>query len=235
MSDWAMKRFWTEVTVTPKDTGFVIELDGRGVKTPAKAPLVAPTQALADLIAAEWRAQEGSVDPNTMPATRMANAAIDRVTVQHREVAEMLAAYGDSDLTCYRADYPEALVARQAAAWDPALEWAAETFGARLAPRTGLMHDPQEDAALAALAAEVHAMDAFRLATFHDLVSLTGSLVLGLAATRDWRPADAIWDASRIDETWQEEKWGEDEEATRQSTLKRIDFLNAKRHWDALD
>ena len=87
MSDWAMKRFWTEVTVTPKDTGFVIELDGRGVKTPAKAPLVAPTQALADLIAAEWRAQEGSVDPNTMPATRMANAAIDRVTVQHREVA----------------------------------------------------------------------------------------------------------------------------------------------------
>lgn len=232
MSEWALKRFWTEAKPAVTDLGYAIELDGRRVKTPAKAALIVPTPALAEVIAAEWNAQDGTVDPTSMPATRLANAAIDRVAQAHAEVAEMIAAYGDSDLTCYRAEHPQGLVQRQAEAWDPALDWAADRYGARLEPRTGLMHAPQDSAALAVLAAEVHAMDNFHLAAFHDLVSLSGSLILGLAAAHDWRPAEEIWALSRIDESWQEQQWGEDEEATRLAGLKHADFLNAKRHWN---
>lgn len=232
MSEWALKRFWTEAKPAVTDLGYAIELDGRRVKTPAKVALIVPTPALADVIAAEWNAQEGAVDPTSMPATRLANAAIDRVANAHAEVAEMIAAYGDSDLTCYRADHPDGLVRRQAEAWDPALDWAADHFGARLAPRTGLMHAPQDPAALARLSEAVHALDNFRLAAFHDLVSLSGSLILGFAAALDWRPAEEIWQLSRIDELWQEEQWGPDDEATRLAGLKHADFLNAKRHWD---
>ncbi|GGE17110.1 ATPase [Primorskyibacter flagellatus] len=233
MSEWAARRFWKAAAVTEGPEGFGIALDGRGVRTPAKAPLIVPTRALAEAIAAEWAAQGDTVDPRTMPATRGANAAIDKVAVQHAEVADMLAAYGDSDLLCYRADAPDELVARQAEGWDPMLDWAAETYGARLETRTGIMHDPQPASALARLAAEVHGMTAFELAAFHDLVSLSGSLVLGLAATRNAESAERLWDLSRIDEVWQAEQWGADEDAEQAAAVKRESFLNAKRFYDA--
>ena len=140
---WTAKRFWTDATVEEAAQGFTVRLDGRAVKTPAKAELVVPTTAMAEAIAQEWQAQDEVIDPNSMPVTRSANAAIDKVTAQFKEVADMLAAYGDSDVTCYRADTPDSLVARQAAAWDPLLEWAAVTFGARLFPVQGVMHAPQ--------------------------------------------------------------------------------------------
>lgn len=135
MSEWEMKRFWTNVSVDQADTGHRVLLDGRKVRTPAKAELILPTQAMAQAVAEEWDAQSDVLDPRNMPCTRSANAAIDRVVPQIAEVAEMLAAYGDSDLLCYRADSPQALVARQAESWDPALDWAAEALGARLEPR----------------------------------------------------------------------------------------------------
>lgn len=134
MSEWKQKRFWKTVGVEPEGAGFAVALDGRRVKTPAKAPLVVPTQAMAGAIAAEWDAQVEVVDPLSMPNTRSANAAIDKVTIQFAEVADMLAEYGDSDLLCYRAETPEELVARQSENWDAALDWAAEALGARLAP-----------------------------------------------------------------------------------------------------
>lgn len=233
MSEWKQKRFWSDVAVVQTDGGFSVALDGRSVKTPAKALLNLPSRPMAEAVAAEWDAQtEDGVDPNTMPATRSANAAIDKVAVQHGEVADMLAAYGDSDLLCYRADSPKELVDRQARAWDPALDWAAEALGVRLDPRVGLMHRPQEATGQARLAAQVHAMSPFQLAAFHDLVSLTGSLILGFAAARDWRDADAVWALSRIDETWQEEQWGPDEEAQAVAARKRQEFLHAKRFFD---
>ena len=232
MSEWAPKRFWTETTVTEGDAGFGIALDGRPVKTPAKAALLVPTRALAEAIAAEWDAQAETVDPRTMPVTRGANAAIDKVSRQHTEVAEMLAAYGDSDLTCYRADAPMSLVARQAEGWDPLLDWVEETYGVRLEPRTGVMPVPQPPETLARLAREVHAMTPFALTGFHDLVSLSGSLVIGLAATRDLQPIDVLWDLSRIDETFQAEEWGVDEEAAEAEAIKRASFLRAKQFFD---
>lgn len=232
MSDWKPKRFWTESVVVTTDGGHTVELDGRRVKTPAKAALILPTHAMAQAVAAEWDAQETEVDPTTMPFTRSANAAIDKVQIQHAEVADMLADYGDSDLLCYRATYPEALQQRQAAQWDPALDWAAEVLNARLVPVAGVLHQPQPAEALQILRQQVHGLDAFQLAAFHDLVSLSGSLILGFAAARGWRSADEIWEISRLDENWQVEQWGHDDEAHTVAETKKAAFLHAKRFFD---
>mgnify|MGYP006302085501 CR=1 FL=1 len=231
MSEWAAKRFWKAAKVVAQEPGFAVLLDGRAVKTPAKTALIVPTEGMAQEIAAEWDAQEDRINPLTMPFTRSANAALDKVRLQQAEVAAMLAAYGDSDLLCYRADSPEALVSRQAEAWDPLLDWAAARFGARLIPRTGVMHSPQDAAALTRLAEEVQKMTAFQLAAFHDLVGLSGSLVLALAVADGHLAGDAAWPLSRIDETWQEEQWGADEEASAMATRKQEEFLHAERFY----
>ena len=228
MSTWKSKRFWKEATASKTDGGFTVTLDGRAVKTPAKRALVMPSMALARAVAAEWDAQVEEVNPQTMPVTRASNAAIDKVAEQQTEVADLIAAYGDSDLLCYRADGPEGLIARQAEAWDPLLDWAADTFDARLTPIVGLMPQPQNPDALSKLSAQVHAMDAFTLTAFHDLVGLSGSLIIGFAALRGHGDIETLWQTSRIDELWQEEQWGEDEEAQKMSAAKRDQFFAAK-------
>lgn len=227
MSDWKAKRFWKQAQVVEVEDGFAIELDNRPVKTPAKRPLHVPTFAMAKVIAAEWDAQEKEIKPHTMPATKTANAAIDKVAVQHAEVADMLAAYGDADLLCYRAESPEALVARQGEQWDPMLDWADTTLGARLQTRVGVIHAPQDSAVLDRLRALTHGFTAFELAAFHDLVSLSGSLILGFAATHGARDIEDLWAISRLDETWQAEQWGQDDEAEAQAALKKSSFLHA--------
>lgn len=227
MSEWALKRFWQNAEVTGTEGGYAVTLDGRGVRTPAKTPLVVPTEALAREIAREWGEQQDRVDPDTMPYTRMANSALDKVAPQHAEVAGMLASYGDSDLLCYRADHPEGLAERQRQGWDPLLDWAHEALGARVSPVVGVMHRPQDTTALDRLAAEVHGQSSFALAAFHDLVSMSGSLVLGLAVVRGASPPEEAWALSRIDETWQEEQWGLDEDAAEIAHRKRGEFLHA--------
>ncbi|SHJ78598.1 Chaperone required for the assembly of the F1-ATPase [Shimia gijangensis] len=229
MSGWAKKRFWKDATVEQNGNQFTIKLDGRGVKTPAKSDLLVPTQAMADAIAAEWQAQEGEIAPLSMPVTRSANAAIDKVAHQHSEVADMLAEYGGSDLLCYRATQPEALIARQAAAWDPLLDWADSTLGARLKTVSGIMHEAQDQGALTVLKRRVHVFSNFELAAFHDLVALSGSLVLGFAAVHGLRPIEEIWTLSRVDENWQEEQWGHDDEASALAETKRQAFLHAEK------
>lgn len=229
MSEWKAKRFWKESRIVAAQAGFAVELDGRPIKTPTKQPLILPTEAMAQAVAAEWDAQEGEIKPQTMPATRTANAAIDKVVPQQAEVADMLAAYGDADLLCYRAESPEALAERQRSQWDPLLDWAAEALGARLAPRAGVMHAPQDPSALAVLRERTHALGPFELAAFHDLVSLSGSLVIGFAAAEGHREAEELWQISRLDELWQAEQWGADEEAEAQAAIKRAAFLHADR------
>ncbi len=224
-----IKRFWKAAKVLETAAGFTVTLDDRPLRTPAKAALILPSRALAKAVAAEWDAQRDEVDPLNMPLTRMANAAIDKVAVQRAEVADMLAAYGDADLLCYRATTPQSLVARQAAVWDPLLDWADEALGARLTPVAGIMHRPQDAGALAILAGRVHAFTPFQLAAFHDLVSLSGSLVIGFAATQGFLTPQALWECSRVDEDWQIEQWGQDDEAAAQSALKKQAFLDAIR------
>ncbi len=231
MSNWAPKRFWSSVTVTKEPDGYGILLDAKPVNTPSKTRLIVPTRGLADLIAAEWQAQEGKVDPRQMPATRAANSALDKVRPQQAEVAGVIAAYGESDYLCYRAVTPAELVARQAAALDPVLDWAAAILGARLVSGPGVVPIAQDRNAIHILRDRVHAMDHFALTAFHDLVSLSGSLILGFAViTTAWTP-DQVWSLSRIDEDWQAEIWGADDEATAHAALKRAAFLDAARFY----
>jgi len=227
MAEWKLKRFWKTATVEQTDDGFAVLLDGRSVKTPAKAGLIVPSKALAEKIASEWDAQEGDVNPEIMPFTRAANAAIDKVTLQFVEVADLIAAYGENDLLCYRAATPQELVDRQAAAWDPILDWANDVYGVRLATGQGVMHIAQPPSAIERLTQEVHALSPFQLTAFYDLVSLTGSLVLGFAIVNNRLGADAAWDLSRIDEIWQAEHWGQDEEALDLAETKRQALLSA--------
>ena len=231
MSDWQPKRFWKAAQAEACEGGFTVKLDGRPVRTPAKAALVLPTQAMADAIAAEWDAQEEVVDPRTMPVTRGANAAIDKVRIQRDEVIALLAEYGDSDLLCYRAAGPEALIIRLAKAWDPMLDWAADKLGARLFVGEGVMHVTQKRDALDKLTAEVAAFDDFALAGVHDLISLSGSLILALAVSKDAIPVQEAWQLSRLDEHWQIEQWGEDEEAAAAEAAKKAAFFDAARFY----
>lgn len=231
MSDWKPKRFWKMATATACDGGYTVMLDARPVRTPAKAALTVPTHAMAQAIAAEWDAQAGLVDPRTMPVTRGANAAIDKVRAQRAEVAALLAEYGDSDLLCYRAAEPEGLVKRQSDGWDPMLDWAAQHIDVRLFVGEGIVHVMQDPTALKRLHTEVAAFDDFALAAVHDLISLSGSLVLALAVTKDAISADDAWHLSRIDEHWQIEQWGADDDATASEMIKRAAFLDADRFY----
>ncbi|MFT6912236.1 MAG: chaperone required for assembly of F1-ATPase [Paracoccaceae bacterium] len=229
MADWAPKRFWTQTSVINEEGNWTVRLDNRPVKTPAKAPLVVPTEAMAQAIAKEWQAQGEKIDPRTMPMTRSANAAIDKVIPQMPQVVAMIAEYGTSDLLCYRAESPEGLIERQAVAWDPLLEWAASELNAPLKVMTGVMYAAQPDESLAALGRALAGFNAFEITAMGDLVSLSGSLVIGLAVARGLMPASELWDRSRIDENWQTEHWGFDDEAVAVASLKHGDFLHAAR------
>lgn len=229
MSDWKPKRFWKAATPEACDGGFTVTLDGRPIKTPAKAALIVPTRPLAEAVAQEWDAQTGLVDPRTMPVTRSANAAIDKVRTQRAEVIGLLSEYGGTDLLCYRAPAPDGLVARQRQAWDPLLDWAERDLQVRLAVGEGVMHVPQPDESLVRFQQELDAIDDFGLAAAHDLISLSGSLILALAVMRDHLDAARAWDISRIDEEWQIGQWGADEDAAAAAEVKRAAFLHAER------
>ena len=227
MTEWKLKRFWTEACVSEAEGGYAVLLDGRGVKTPAKASLVVPTGELARAIAEEWDAQEGTIDPTTMPFTRSANAAIDKVTHQFDEVVDLLAEYGETDLLCYRADSPVELKQRQADAWDPLLEWAKDAFGADLTPAAGVMFVEQPADSLKRLKSALMDQSAFQLTATYDLISISGSLILGLAVCSGKISALDAWELSRIDEIWQVEQWGEDEEATEVAQIKANSMQHA--------
>jgi chaperone required for assembly of F1-ATPase len=216
-----MRRFWKEVTVGLDRT---ISLDGRPVRTPDRVPLALPTPQLAQAVAEEWRAVGETIDPRAMQMTGLANAAIDRIAPDPGTFAAGLAAYGDSDLLCYRAGEPAPLVARQAAAWDPLLDWARERYDAHFETATGVMHRPQPRATLARLAEAVAALDPFRLAGLSPLVTVSGSLVIALALLEGAAGREEAWAAAQIDEAWQAEQWGEDTLAVQAREAHRADF-----------
>ncbi len=208
------KRFYKSAGVAPRDGGFALELDGRPARTPAKNPLVLPTRPLAELIAAEWDAQNETIDPFAMPATRIANSAIDGVRLKRREVRDEVVSYAGADLLCYRAGAPDSLVAAQAAAWDPALDWARDELGARFVLSEGVRHVAQPEPTLQAIGAALEAVDdPFALAALHVMTTLTGSALLALAVARARLSADEAWRAAHVDEDFQVSRWGEDAEA----------------------
>lgn len=205
-----MKRFYKAVDVS--DTNAVL-LDGKPVKTPQRLTLELPTRALAAAMAEEWRGQGEEIKPDTMPLTRLASTAID-IVAQHRgAVIEQIHSYANSDLLCYRAAEPAELVARQSAGWDPVLEWAAQSYGSKLAVISGVTHVEQPQDALAALRGALDQQSDFALAAMQTATTITGSLVLALALADNKLDGKQAFALSQIDETFQAEKWGRDAEA----------------------
>jgi chaperone required for assembly of F1-ATPase len=207
------KRFYKEVTVREDSGGFGVLLDGRSIKTPAGAPLLAPTRALGEAVAAEWQGQGDVLKPETMPLTKALNTALDRVAANRAALVDALAKYAESDLLCYRAEAPAELVRRQREAWDRWLAWAAGTIDARLAVTSGVTHIAQSDTALAAIRRAIEAHDVHRLVVLHAGITITGSAVLGLAFAVGAIGAEDALAAAEVDATHQAELWGRDAEA----------------------
>lgn len=219
-----MKRFYKQATAGP-DGGIL--LDGRPVRTPGRALLALPTPALAEAIAAEWAAQGEAIDPRAMPLTGLANAAIDRVASDPAAFAAPLAAYAETDLLCYRAESPPELIAAEAAAWDPLLDWARTRYDVHFELASGILHRPQPPATVTRLAEALLARDPFALVAFHPLVTIGGSLVAALAVAEGAVEAGAAFDATHLDELWQAEQWGEDWIATDAREARKRDFVRA--------
>ncbi len=229
-----MKRFYRETGSGARDGGFVVLLDGRPVRTPAKSLLSLPAQGLADAIAAEWDAQAEEVHPEEMPLMRHACMAIDRVAPQRDAVADEIAQYGQTDLLCYRADEPAALAGRQEELWNPLLDWLEESHGVRLAVTSGIMPVAQDAEGLQRLRKVVGAHDSFELAALQTLVSVSGSLVLGLAASVRHLDAAETWRLSRVDHDFQADRWGTDPEAARLAAAAESDLRAATRFLDLI-
>ncbi len=219
-----MKRFYKDASAAPVAGGWQITLDGRSVRTPARAALVVPTEALGRALAEEWQAQGDEIDPRSMPLTGLANAAIDRVEPDTAAFAQGLARYGESDLLCYRAEGPAALTARQSGTWDPLLAWARRRYDIDFEVAAGIMHRPQPAETLDRLARAVAARDAFQLAALSPLVTVSGSLVIALALAEAAIDLETGWRAATLDEHWQIEQWGEDPEAVAMLASRREDF-----------
>ncbi len=215
------KKFYTLATVTDE---LCIALDGRVVKTPLKAKLILPSQALADAVAAEWNAQVDVINPAAMPLTKLANTAIDRAGTERAFVAGQVVEFSSSDLVCYRAGEPEALAILQTTAWDPILRWAEAMMGAKFKVVTGVIHQAQDAATIAAVEKHVAALDKFRLTVAHNLTTLTGSALLGLMLVAGKISPDAGWQAAHVDEDFQIAVWGTDEEAAQRRVWRKTDF-----------
>lgn len=227
------KKFYTSAGVAEGPDGFGITLDGKQVRTPGKNLLAAPTRDLAEAIAAEWDAQGENIDPMSMPLTRLANSVIDGVAGNVQAVADDAAKYLETDLLYYRAGFPEALVARQAEHWDPVLRWAADTLGAHFILGEGVVHVCQPETAVAA-ARGVLPSEAWPVGAFHLVTTMTGSALLALALKNGVLDDAQVWAAAHVDEDWNSEKWGADEEVAARRASKFRDFEAAARVLKAL-
>ena len=228
------KRFYKIVEVAPRDEGFAVLLDGRQARTPLQSPLVLPTQALARLVAEEWAAQGEFIVFSDMAATRLAFTAIDRVPCAREATAQEAARYAGSDLLCYFAEAPRALIERQTAAWEPLLAWAEAELGLRMHRAAGVMHTPQPPETLARARTLAEALDHFTLAGLAFGVPLFGSFVLAEAVRRGRLGGAEAFDLSRVDETFQEEAWGVDAEAAARAERLRGEAVMLERWFQAL-
>lgn len=228
------KRFYTSATTAPAEGGHTVLLDGRPIRTPGKTPLVVPSPGFARALAAEWDAQAETIDPTAMPLTRLANTARDGVAGREQDIRAEIVKYAGSDLLCYRASHPSALVERQAEAWDPVLDWAQAGFGITLAVGDGIMPIEQDAAELEKLHAAVAEDGCFALTGLHVMMTLTGSALLALAVRAGHLNAAAAWNAAHIDEDWQIEQWGEDAEAQARREHHWVEMAAAARMIDLL-
>ena len=227
------KRFYTSVAVIEADGGFAVTLDGKPIKTPSGRKVIVPRREIADAIAAEWQAQAETIDPLTMPMTRLANSVVQGVLDRVELVAEDAAKYLHSDLLFYRAGHPEGLVAREARHWDPVLFWAADALGAHFILSEGIVHVSQPEAAVAAARA-AFPEDPWSIAALHVVTTLTGSALLGLALAHRVSSPDEVWAAAHVDEDWNSEQWGVDEEVVARRAARLTEFRTAAQILDLM-
>lgn len=225
----AVKRFWSDVTLRETAGAWSIALDERALKTPARAAFAVAPHALAEAIAEEWRVCGEEIDPRMMPLTGLANAAIDHVAPAPARFAADLAQYAEGDLLCYRAEHPPKLVEAQAAAWDPLLDWARARFDVPFAVTAGIVHVPQAAATVARLSDAIQSAPPFALAALSPIVTIGGSLVTALALFEEAVGLDTAWEAVSLDERWQIEQWGADDEAVASLANRQRDFAAAAR------
>jgi chaperone required for assembly of F1-ATPase len=207
------RRFYAKVDTVPAEGGFAVQLDGRAPRSPEGAPLVLPTEALAELVAAEWDAQVKDIDPGSMPATRLAWGALALSEESRASAIERVASFAATDLLCYFADWPSGLVELQERRWGPVLDWAETALAASFHRAQGIVHRPQPQATLDRIAALAGEEDAFALTGLAAAAALFGSAILAFALRRGELTAEAAFELSRLDETFQEERWGVDAEA----------------------
>jgi chaperone required for assembly of F1-ATPase len=220
------KRFYKNAGVTDAPGGFAVTLDEKPIRTPSGRQVIAPVREIADAIAAEWNAQQETIDPLTMPLTRFANSVVEAVVDRIEAVTDDVAKYLGSDLLFYRAGHPEALVAREAALWDPVVFWAADALGAHFILAEGIVHVRQPDSAISAARAALPA-DPWSISALHVVTTLTGSALLALALIRGVLDRDQVWAAAHVDEDWNIEKWGVDEEVAARRAARLVDFRAA--------
>jgi chaperone required for assembly of F1-ATPase len=220
------KRFYGAAGVAEMDGGFTVTLDGKPIRTPSGRLITIPARAIAETISAEWEAQAEMIDPTTMPMTRFANSVVEAVVDRIGPVTEDIARYFHSDLLFYRAGHPGALVARESKHWDPVLFWAADELNAHFILAQGITHVRQPEQAVSAARAALPD-NPWSLAALHVVTSLTGSALLALALLRGVLDADAVWAAAHVDEDWNIEQWGGDEEASERRASRAVDFRAA--------
>ena len=236
MANWRPRKWWSKVSVSRiKGGGHVLLLDDQLARTPDQAVLELPTRALAELIANEWLEQPAIVDPATMPCTRLAATAIDGSQHWRQGIINALAAYVDSDLIFHRAEAPQDLVLRQQCAWDPVLEWSIQEFGIKPLCGIGVMPISQPKTTRGILNCQIASLADLHLSVLHELVVLTGSLLLGFAALRGFDNGEGLWNRSQVDEDWQVEKWGSVNEAEISRLAKRQSFMVALEFLFALE
>jgi chaperone required for assembly of F1-ATPase len=228
------RRFYTNPAMAETAAGFVITLDDKPIRTPSARQVIVPAREIAEVVVAEWEAQKEFVDPLTMPMTRFANSVVDAVVDRIDAVREDIAKYFESDLLFYRAGHPEALVAREAAHWDPILFWAADALGAHFILAQGIVPIRQPESAIAAARATLPD-DPWSIAALHVITTLTGSALLALALLRGVADADQVWAAAHVDEDWNCEKWGVDDEVAARRAARLVDFKAATRILKALN
>ncbi|MBX2833202.1 MAG: ATPase [Rhodospirillales bacterium] len=227
-----INRFYKKAEAVADDSasGWRVHLDGRAVKTPAKAEFLLPTEVLAKEIAAEWEAQGEKILPSTMPIMQLAATAIDRVAPNRAVVVAELTGYGRSDLLCYRATFPEDLIERQAKAWQPLLDWAAKELGVELAVTEGVMPISQDDKSLVRLQDHVESFDDYYLTALHNLTTVSGSLIVGLATLKGQIDAQTAFKCAMLDEEYAIEQWGEDHEAVARRDRHKAELLATGRY-----
>jgi chaperone required for assembly of F1-ATPase len=220
------KRFYAAAGIAEVDGGFAVTLDGKPIRTPSGRIVTIPVRALADKVAAEWGAQKEVIDPLTMPLTRFANSVVESVVERVNLVRDDIAKYLHSDLLFYRAGYPEALVEREARHWDDVLYWVADAFGAHFVLTEGILPVRQPEQAVEAARAALP-LDPWSVAAMHVVTTLTGSALLALALRHAKLDPDQVWAAAHVDEDWNAEQWGTDEEAVARRAARLVDFRAA--------